>query len=210
MKMNLIELIHEAFIVEHRSRVLARYIAGLIPNAAHVLDVGCGSGLLTHHIAEQRPDLRIEGADVLIRPQTFIPVMKCDGRTLPYADRGFDVVLLVNVLHHTDDVITLLREACRVSCKSIVIKDHLLEGCFAESTLRFMDWVGNRRHGVALPYNYLSRKTWHAAFESCGLEVAVWHDTLRLYPRPIGWIFERSLHFLARLDLKPKTGSTIS
>ena len=48
----------------------------------------------------------------------------------------------------------LLRETVRVARQVIVIKDHLLKGAFAYSTLRLMDWVGNARHDVALPYNY--------------------------------------------------------
>ena len=37
---------------------------------------------------------------------------------------------------------TLLREAVRVARQAVLIKDHLVEGTFAYSTLRFMDWWG--------------------------------------------------------------------
>ena len=79
--------------------------------------------------------------------------------------------MLVDVLHQTDDPMNLLREAVRVARQAIVIKDHLLQGAFAYPTLRFMDWVGNARHGVALPYNYWTPAEWHGAFDKLGLAV---------------------------------------
>ena len=41
-----------------------------------------------------------------------------------------------------------------MAARGIVLKDHTRNGLFSGSTLRFMDWVGNARHGVRLPYNY--------------------------------------------------------
>jgi hypothetical protein len=38
------------------------------------------------------------------------------------------------------------------------------------------------------------------AFSRIGLRPQVWLDTLGLYPKPASWIFDRSLHFIARLD----------
>jgi hypothetical protein len=62
-----------------------------------------------------------------------------------------------------------------------------------------MDWVGNAHHGVALPYNYWSRSEWSAAFSAGQLEVSEMKTSLGLYPRPASWMFERGLHFVARL-----------
>jgi hypothetical protein len=38
------------------------------------------------------------------------------------------------------------------------------------------------------------------AFGVLGLTIGVWRNSLNLYPWPLNWLFERSLHFIARLD----------
>jgi hypothetical protein len=96
----------------------------------------------------------------------------------------------------------LLREATRVARKSVVIKDHNLEGVLAEPTLRTMDWIGNARHGVSLPYNYWTKRRWLDAINELGLEIGFWKASLGLYPWPVTCLFDRSLHFVARLDVR--------
>ncbi len=198
--MNLVEQLHEHYVFGRRVRVLAERLAALIPHGASVLDVGCGSGDVARAIIARRSDLRFEGLDVLVRPTTHFPVRSYDGLTIPHDDGSFDTVLLVDVLHHADDPLALLREACRVARACVVIKDHTLEGPLAAATLRFMDRVGNARYGVHLPYNYWTRRRWREAFDSLGLKAGHWEGDLGLYPRPADWVFGRSLHFIARLD----------
>jgi ubiquinone/menaquinone biosynthesis C-methylase UbiE len=135
--------------------------------------------------------------DVLIRPRTLIPVTQFDGDRVPFESRSFDYVTIVDVLHHTNDPAAVLREACRVARKGVVIKDHLLSGIGAGATLRLMDWVGNRGHDVVLPFNYLTGAQWDDAIRRANLRVVKWEDSLGLYPLIARPIFERHLHFLA-------------
>jgi SAM-dependent methyltransferase len=200
--MSLLGRLHGGFVHTRRVTVLARHLARLLPPDAHVLDVGCGDGILAARLRELRPDIRIEGVDVLVRPHTAIPVRPFDGVRIPYGDRSIDVVLMVDVLHHTDDPTVLLRESARVARLEVLIKDHLREGFAARLTLRGMDWVGNARHGVRLPYTYLSRAEWDRAFDQSRLVVRRWESALHLYPRPASWVFDRSLHFIAALGVE--------
>jgi hypothetical protein len=62
-----------------------------------------------------------------------------------------------------------------------------------------MDWVGNRPHGVVLPYNYLSEKEWQKLYADAGLKEARVERSIPLYPAPFSWIFGRKLHFIALL-----------
>jgi hypothetical protein len=94
----------------------------------------------------------------------------------------------------------LLGEALRVSRHAVLIKDHTLEGFLAGPTLRFMDRTGNLRHGVSLRYEYWPRQRWFRVFESLKVR-ATWKHHLGLYPWPVKWVFERSLHFIARLEV---------
>jgi SAM-dependent methyltransferase len=199
--MSLLGWLHGGFVHSRRVSTLAKNIAPLLPRHATILDVGCGDGALAARISELRPDLRIEGLDVLVREQTAIPVRQFDGTHIPYDDASVDVILMVDVLHHTDDPLVLLRESARVSRSEILVKDHLREGFLARLTLRGMDWVGNARHGVRLPYNYWSRAQWNAAFDDLRLAVRHWQSTLNLYPPPASWVFDRSLHFVAILGV---------
>jgi SAM-dependent methyltransferase len=198
--MNLIERFHRR-VAERRVRVLSTHLGSLMPVGSRVLDIGCGDGLLASLIMQEHPGVHIIGADVLVREKTYISVERFDGQQVPYKDDSFDVVLLVDVLHHAQQPLELLREAKRVANSAVVIKDHFREGLFAGATLRFMDWVGNARFGVALPHNYWSRREWDEAIEKVGLTPTVWKEQLGLYASPASLIFERSLHFIARLDL---------
>ncbi len=199
--MNPIGLLHGRLVHSRRVQVLGAALAELIPRGAQVLDVGCGDGLLAHLLTQRRPDLTVRGIDVLVRERTPIPVEWFDGRVIPFGDKSFDAVLFVDVLHHLEDPTVLLREAVRVSRQVLLIKDHLTDGFLARPTLRFMDWVGNAPHGVALPYNYWPRAAWLRAFAALGLAVKVWKTDLPLYPWPASWLFGRSLHVIAQLGV---------
>lgn len=195
-----LDSLHQRFVLDRRVRVIAGHLADAIPGDCRVLDVGAGDGKMAAELQRLRPDLQIRGVDVLVRPGTAVPVEYFDGAQIPVADRGVDVVMLVDVLHHTDDPLALLREAVRAAAVAVVVKDHDASGVLARRTLRFMDDVGNRRHGVRLPYNYWTRAEWRAAFAKLGLRPALWRDRLGLYPRPASWLFDRRLHFVARLE----------
>jgi SAM-dependent methyltransferase len=192
---------HRRLATARRSRVLLRHLHELIPPDAQILDVGCGDGLIGEMVMAARPDSSIQGIDIFLRPPLRMPVLKYDGVRIPHSDQSFDVVLLLDVLHHTTDPMPLLREARRVSRKYIIIKDHNRDGFAARPLLRFMDWVANAPHGVVLPYNYWSSEQWRAAFGVLGLKMSEYRSQLGLYPFPGNWVFERSLHFIARLEV---------
>ena len=190
---------HHAFVFQRRARVLAEMLAAQIPQRATVLDIGCGDGTIGSLIQQLRPDVSIQGVEFLVRPECKIECHAFDGASLPFPDSSFDVCLFVDVLHHTQDPSTLLREAARVSRSLVLLKDHLDENFFDDATLRFMDWVGNRPHGVVLTYNYQSHKQWAEHFSNCGLAEASWTTKVPLYPFPFHLLVGRGLHFVSLL-----------
>ena len=198
--MKLVDKIHSDYVHGRRVEKLSQYLGELIPLNARVLDVGCGDGLLAHLIANERPDIKINGVDVLIREKTYFTIDKFDGRTLPYADNAFEVVMFTDVLHHTDDPMILLKEAKRVSSNSIVLKDHTQDGFLDGPTLRFMDYIGNAKHGVSLPYNYWTEKQWHDAITELDLKIDKWKHNLKLYNSFANFFFGRKLHFVAKFE----------
>lgn len=182
--------------------MLAFHLANTIPENASVLDVGCGDGLIDSLILQQRPDVTLHGVDVLVRTFTRIPVKQFDGYQLPEGEGSYDVVMFVDVLHHTNDPMVLLRDAARVARESIIIKDHKCNSFIDAAILRFMDWVGNERYGVALPYVYWSEHEWKCAFESLKLAIDIWKTNLNLYPQPTSLLLDRLLQFIAKLNIE--------
>jgi SAM-dependent methyltransferase len=197
---SVLQAAHARMVFGRRVRVLAECLSARIPQRSAVLDIGCGDGTIGSLLAERGWEVSVEGVEFVARPQCRISCRPFDGARLPFADGSFDVCLFVDVLHHTDDVSILLREARRVTRRFVLIKDHLSENAFDFRTLQFMDWVGNRPHGVRLPYNYQSRKEWEARFAKCGLSIAQWTSEVPLYPFPFSLLVGRGLHFVALLE----------
>jgi SAM-dependent methyltransferase len=190
--------LHDNIVHGRRTRVLSDWFSKIAPQGSRILDVGCGDGLIAALLQSKRPDVSVQGIDVLLREKSNIPVTMFDGSHIPFPDDSFDVVMFSDVLHHTEDPEILLREAGRVG-KRVMIKDHYREGIVARQRLRFMDWVGNARFGVALPYNYWSRRQWSLAWSQIGLESEQMVTKLGLYPKPADWIFGAQLHFITLL-----------
>lgn len=198
--MRALEVVHEHWGVDRRARALARHVARLLPAVRRVLDVGVGSGKVARLVQQARPECKIVGVDVLLPSRPLVATALFDSVRLPFRDASFDAAMVVDVLHHVADPQALLREVVRVSPAAILVKDHLKEGVAARVTLAFMDRVGNRRFGVASPGNYLDRREWLELFQDTGLTIRSWEEDLRIYPRPLDWVFGRSLHFVAALS----------
>jgi SAM-dependent methyltransferase len=206
--MSVIERVHASWVFKRRVEVLSRTASSAIaPHAPEsLLDVGCGDGQITARIAAAMPKLRVAGIDVFARPQTHFPVQIFDGSNIPYADASFDVVMAVDVLHHAEDPLRLLSEMSRVARRLVVLKDHYADGWGGRSILKLMDQVGNERHGVSLPYCYLSRAEWTRSFEKLGLQRVYESAVPHLYAWPLSLVFGRRLHFLSVLEKSSEAG----
>lgn len=191
---------HHSAVFGRRVRVLAAALGAQIPDGASVLDIGCGDGSIASLIAQDNPSVTLQGIEFAARPTCRIPCTTFDGTTIPFPDGAFDVAMFVDVLHHTRGLAALLAEAARVSRRYVLIKDHLSESVLDFKTLQFMDWVGNKPHGVVLPYHYQGRQQWEQYFAQTGLTVRNWQSQVPLYPFPFSAIFGRSLHFVALLE----------
>jgi ubiquinone/menaquinone biosynthesis C-methylase UbiE len=194
--------LHGRLVFNRRVKVIAKQLAAMIAPGSQLLDVGCGDGSLAALLAGMVPGLAVQGVEVHARPDCAIECSLYDGKRLPFPDGSFDVCLFVDVLHHTTDPETICRDAFRVSRKYVLIKDHLCENAVDAWALRFMDWVGNSSHGVALPYNYLSQDRWNKLFDAAGLETVKTVHEIPLYPPPFSLLFGRGLHFISLLRKK--------
>ncbi|MGR6973797.1 class I SAM-dependent methyltransferase [Streptomyces cynarae] len=109
---------------EPRAAAAADAVLGLVPESAgRLLDVACGTGIVTRRLAAARPGLRVVGADLAYgmacRAAGRLPgaVVLADSRRLPFADGAFDAVTSVWLLHLLDGpdaVRDVLAECARV------------------------------------------------------------------------------------------------
>lgn len=122
-----------------RWRVVAEAMARHYGLAAgqRVLDVGCGKGFLLYEFSQVVPGLEVAGLDISeyaienakeeVRP--FLKVGHA--RSLPFADRSFDLVVSINTLHNLEcfDLDAALREIERVSRrhKYLVVESYRTE-----------------------------------------------------------------------------------
>lgn len=137
----------------------------LPPGPCRILDIGAGSGLIGEIIATLMPGKTVIGVDVAARalPGLRIPLVRFDGRQLPFPDRSFDCALFCNSLHHVPPPVrpALLREALRVTGGgSLVIKDHLVAAPLDRLRLWALDFLGNAPRGAMVSAEYLAAQQW--------------------------------------------------
>ena len=108
-------------------------------NGTSVLDVGAGSGEIPLYL-QRKYGLLCRGVDV-VKPsenrffansssngkgKEYLPIELFDGSSLPNADKSFDIVMFVSVLHHAANAtVALLREAARVARRYIIVLEDL-------------------------------------------------------------------------------------
>lgn len=152
-----------------RSYDMALEIARVLPRGSRVLDVGCGSGYIAHHLAGVL-GARVTGIDVRRRADAPIEYVCFDGAHFPAEDLSFDAVLLCYVLHHAQDQRAFLGEVRRVlraGGLAVVYEDVPARG-WDRVVCAAHDRSWRARTG---PCTFRREGEWRALFESAGFEV---------------------------------------
>lgn len=186
-----------------RVRTLTDALAPRVPAGATLLDLGCGDLSLAAGLREARRLTRCVGADIWpLRSATpkGCEYLEIRPGPLPFGDKSFDVVLLVDTLHHCDDAGGVLGEALRVGRK-VLLKDHFEYGPWSRWVLQALDFVGNYAYGVPVPDRYFTRKSFRALADRlgarCRVDVGVdLYDHLSIMAR----LAPPELHFIAELE----------
>jgi ubiquinone/menaquinone biosynthesis C-methylase UbiE len=141
------------------------------PTSAHMLEVGCGTGVLTRALAQWPSVSTVVGVDMapsLLSKARELAVdlpnltfLEADARSLPFEDETFDVVVFHTTLTHVPSPERALAEAFRVlrplgclavfdgdyATGTVALSDHdLLQTCVDAIAGTFVHdpWLGRR------------------------------------------------------------------
>ncbi|MEU6711639.1 class I SAM-dependent methyltransferase [Nonomuraea sp. NPDC046802] len=99
-----------------RAGAAARAVCELVPAGGTLLDIACGTGLVSRELAGR--GLRVLGVDTSQGMARIaadrVDVVLGDGRALPVRDGAFDAVTVIWLLHLLDDARPVIAEAARV------------------------------------------------------------------------------------------------
>jgi SAM-dependent methyltransferase len=159
--------------LRNRSERIFSYIQPFIGEGDSVLDLGCGDGKVGELVAlRKKSDVVL--MDVVDYNKTGLPLVLYDGRKVDCPDRSFDHVLLLTVLHHSDDPIAVMEEALRVADKSVIIIESVYFNGPHKQVNKFFDWFYNRvlnNPKINVPFNFLTPTAWIKLFEKLGGKV---------------------------------------
>lgn len=177
-------------------------IVALVPSAEAMLDVGASDGRVAARVAERVGASSVEGIDVELQDDPAIPVTQYDGTTFPFPDDCFDLVTIVDVLHHCEDPRAVLAEALRVVRPggAVVVKDHVRRGRWGNFVLLTMDKSSNYGVHELAAGKYLSADEWDALVVDVGgrTEQKVW--PFKIHGLPWKLVAPSSYHLLLRIQ----------
>jgi 2-polyprenyl-6-hydroxyphenyl methylase/3-demethylubiquinone-9 3-methyltransferase len=100
---------------------LTREIGARAPSPGKVLEIGCGDGIMTEHLATLYPQARITGIDICPEPGRLfrgdaarVRFLRASAPELSAAERhSYELVVIADVIHHVprDERIPLLNSA---------------------------------------------------------------------------------------------------
>lgn len=121
--------------LREQAREKARALKGYVAEGDSVLDVGCGTGLLSVYLRDMY-GVAPKGIDVRDLRTTDLPFTEFDGTSIPFPDNSFDHVILSEVLHHSQDPVRLTAECERVARRRILVFEDMPEGLVGKLALQ--------------------------------------------------------------------------
>lgn len=95
------------------------------------LEIGCSNGLLTYRLVRVRRRvvagdidlIKVQAARNLVQDQGGggAVFLQFDAKRLPFIDKSFDTVLLIDVLEHIEDPVSILEQAARIASRVVLL-----------------------------------------------------------------------------------------
>ncbi|MFN5047668.1 methionine biosynthesis protein MetW [Roseateles sp.] len=168
-------------------RSVMEAIAALVPAGSRVLDLGCGTGELLHHLQSSKGctgyGVELDDANVLACAKRGVNVIQLnleEGLAI-FEDQSFDVVLQLETLQHLRNTEAMLRETARVGRMGIVSfpnfahwpnRLQVLLGRMPVTKVLPYEWYDtpNIRVGTYADFEVLARKNRLRVLDSFGIQ----------------------------------------
>ena len=148
-------------------RKVGECLYGILNNNAKVLDVGAGNGYISYYL-QNKFKCKIQCADIMNYLEYDFPFSKIADSKLVFKDDSFDIVMIIDALHHMaeETQIAMLREASRVAKKVFIFET---ERAF---TALLLDHLVNKIHNILMPIpcTHKTRIGWTKIFADLGFE----------------------------------------
>ncbi len=149
--------------MKDRAAAIAEQLALHFAPGQSLLEIGAGKGHVARALKEvARVDIRL--VDVVDYNDTDMRLELYDGSRLPFPDNTFDYSLLIFVLHHTSEPVSLLKEALRVSRGGVIVMENHVEGWLRRQVTRAVDSVPHFLYGVPICYHTNTIGEWNELF----------------------------------------------
>jgi len=173
--------------LQHRYIVAAfRRIIGEIPEAASVLDAGCGNGLLWRDLMGPRPAIGVDFSIGMCALAQAKGMTAChaDIAALPFADEQFDLIYCVGIVHYIVDLHALLAEFARVCRKAgRIVVSTVDRVSIVRRSLRAWRRLSPREE-MPLSYRYIFRTASEVAAAATGLPLVLGAVEWTHFPLP--------------------------
>jgi 2-polyprenyl-3-methyl-5-hydroxy-6-metoxy-1,4-benzoquinol methylase len=191
------ELVHRQVRTSRDNRVVEG-VTSLAPPATSMLDIGSSDGRIAARVAMRLGITDVRGIDVEKQPDAAIAVDVYDGREIPFPDERFDLVTIVDVLHHADDPGAVIRESLRVLRPGgrVVVKDHLRTSRWSGLVLLAMDNMSNFSVHEAANGHYLSAPEWVNVIGGAGGHIETMVTPFAVHEAPWTLVARSSYHVL--------------
>jgi len=157
-------------IYEAAARKMCLDCEGFIEKGSKILDWGCGTAIVGKTFQDFF-QAELFGVDVQDVRTVKIPFKITDGKSLSFPENSFDVVLINYVLHHSEDPISVLKEAKRVTRDKIVIYEDLPEDILSKLICQLHGISFDNFFGNPTKTSFKSEREWEKIFKELRLNI---------------------------------------
>ncbi len=155
--------------LEGRAEKFVRFFESHLPKESRILDIGGGWGFYAEPLSRRGHHVTV--LDVAKPNFQKAPVVLVEpGSRFPFPDKAFDASLLITVLHHMSDPLSVVREAARVTRKVIVVVEDLYHHAIGRFWTHVRDQIYNFEF-LGHPSGFKKKEEWLQFFHRLGFRL---------------------------------------
>lgn len=152
--------------LDERAEFFAREFEKHIAPQSQVLDIGGGWGFYAAPLEKRGHDVTV--LEVVKPAYQRAPVVIYDpAKPFPFPDKSFDTSMLVTVLHHIPDPVSVIREALRVTRGSLIVVEDIYRHALGRFWTVLRDQIYNFEY-FGHPKQFRKKEEWLEIFSGLG------------------------------------------